>query len=250
MTLYTACHEHALGLMMADGGRKSGSARSLSPEQLFPPSPRVQTQHAGCFNIHMGRLAVAHTVLLSIHHPETLLLLRRQLSLPRGQAPHRKLLTCVVRLSPEKEPETFIALAAALHRSGALQRLSMTPLMLATAQTRYAEDLRSRFRSEVPAGQVVTHFLQPAQLAAVFAATRLNVHPCRYDAYGMTVVEAAAQGVPSVVHKVWHAPACRGKLCTCSTLCIAVVPAPAECRHAACMPAWCLHMSAWHRAIL
>jgi hypothetical protein len=33
----------------------------------------------------------------------------------------------------------------------------------------------------------------------VFAATRLNIHPCAYDAYGMTVVEAASQGAPSLV---------------------------------------------------
>ena len=27
----------------------------------------------------------------------------------------------------------------------------------------------------------------------------LNFHPCAYDAYGMTIVEAASQGAPSVV---------------------------------------------------
>lgn len=33
----------------------------------------------------------------------------------------------------------------------------------------------------------------------MFAATRLNIHPCAYDAYGMTIVEAASQGAPSLV---------------------------------------------------
>ena len=33
----------------------------------------------------------------------------------------------------------------------------------------------------------------------VYAATVLNFHPCAYDAYGMTIVEAASQGAPSVV---------------------------------------------------
>eukprot|EP00967_Tisochrysis_lutea_P021036 scaffold23885_cov14-Tisochrysis_lutea.AAC.1 len=28
----------------------------------------------------------------------------------------------------------------------------------------------------------------------VFSRTRLNVHPCTYDAFGMTIVEAASMG--------------------------------------------------------
>lgn len=36
----------------------------------------------------------------------------------------------------------------------------------------------------------------------VYAATKLNVHPCTYDAYGMTVVEAASQGAPSLVSSI------------------------------------------------
>ncbi len=35
--------------------------------------------------------------------------------------------------------------------------------------------------------------------AQVYAETALNFHPCAYDAYGMTIVEAASQGAPSVV---------------------------------------------------
>ena len=34
----------------------------------------------------------------------------------------------------------------------------------------------------------------PAGLAALYARTRLNVHPPRYDAFGMSIVEAAAFG--------------------------------------------------------
>jgi glycosyltransferase involved in cell wall biosynthesis len=35
----------------------------------------------------------------------------------------------------------------------------------------------------------------------VYSHTLLNFHPCIYDAYGMTVVEAAAFSVPSVINK-------------------------------------------------
>ena len=38
----------------------------------------------------------------------------------------------------------------------------------------------------------------PAGLAALYARTRLNVHPPRYDAFGMSIVEAAAFGAPTV----------------------------------------------------
>jgi len=40
---------------------------------------------------------------------------------------------------------------------------------------------------------VEERFLGPAALAELLAATRLNVHPPSYDAYGMTIVEAASQ---------------------------------------------------------
>lgn len=40
-------------------------------------------------------------------------------------------------------------------------------------------------------------FMDPLGLEALYLETRLNVHPPLYDAYGMTVVEAAAFGVPS-----------------------------------------------------
>ena len=30
--------------------------------------------------------------------------------------------------------------------------------------------------------------------AQIYSKTRLNIHPCRYDAYGMTIAEAASQG--------------------------------------------------------
>lgn len=38
---------------------------------------------------------------------------------------------------------------------------------------------------------------------------RLNVHPPLYDAYGMTIVEAASQGVASIIHRLdgWRSAA-------------------------------------------
>ena len=58
----------------------------------------------------------------------------------------------------------------------------------------YADGIRARLRAAASGAVIQDSFLGPAALAAIFAATLLNVHPCRYDAYGMTVVEAASQG--------------------------------------------------------
>jgi hypothetical protein len=53
--------------------------------------------------------------------------------------------------------------------------------------------VKSRLLAAAPEALVVDHFLGPQQLADIYRATLLNVHPCSYDAYGMTVVEAASQ---------------------------------------------------------
>ena len=46
---------------------------------------------------------------------------------------------------------------------------------------------------------ILDSFLPPASLAAVFSRTLVNFHPCSYDAYGMTIIEAAALSVPSII---------------------------------------------------
>lgn len=55
--------------------------------------------------------------------------------------------------------------------------------------------------SEAACGVVVIdQHLGPEEMAALFSHTALNFHPCTYDAYGMSVVEAAAFGAPSIVN--------------------------------------------------
>jgi glycosyltransferase involved in cell wall biosynthesis len=123
----------------------------------------------------------------------------------RQNCDDRQYLLCCVRLSPEKEPERFVELAAQLQARGALARLGVTPLLVGSSKTAYAEGLKHQFREQVPSGIVEERFLGPQDLAAVFARTALNVHPCRYDAFGMTIVEAASQGAPSIMQEVGSA---------------------------------------------
>lgn len=63
------------------------------------------------------------------------------------------------------------------------------------------QGLKARFTAAAGryGGVVVEEFLDAAALGEIYAASLLNVHPCSYDAYGMTVVEAAAFGTPSAV---------------------------------------------------
>ncbi|GIL92824.1 hypothetical protein Vretifemale_20301, partial [Volvox reticuliferus] len=112
----------------------------------------------------------------------------------------RPYLSCVVRLSPEKEPERFITLVEAMSAAGLLERHRLTPLLLGVANDEYAQGLKARLRAAAPSSVILESFIGPAELAAVYRQTRLNFHPSTYDAYGMTIVEAASQGAPSVVH--------------------------------------------------
>lgn len=76
------------------------------------------------------------------------------------------------------------------------------------------------FEENVPEGRVDRKFMSAKELSELFACTALNFHPCEYDAYGMTVVEAASQGAPSVMHEVWNAspPQWGRASCHCSAL--------------------------------
>jgi len=55
------------------------------------------------------------------------------------------------------------------------------------------QDLKRRLRAAVPESIVLEHFMGPEALAQVFSKTLINFHPATYDAFGMTIVEAASQ---------------------------------------------------------
>ncbi|KAI7843143.1 hypothetical protein COHA_003314 [Chlorella ohadii] len=123
----------------------------------------------------------------------------------QAQQAGRRFLTCCVRISPEKEPHRFVEAVEELQRRGSLQRLGVTPLMAGAGwASEYGAALRERLEAAVPQCVIHDSFLGPAELAAVYAATVLNVHPPTYDAYGMTVVEAASQGAPTLVQGGGH----------------------------------------------
>ena len=117
----------------------------------------------------------------------------------------RRYLSCVVRVSVEKEPDRFVCLVEELARRGVFASGSLVPLLCANENilrtSKYAQDLKERFLSCVSNGRVIENFLDERELSAIFRETALNVHPSTADAFGMTVVEAAAFGAPSVMHR-------------------------------------------------
>jgi len=84
--------------------------------------------------------------------------------------------------------------------SGLAER-NLVPLLCgASADASLAAEVKERLRKAAPSAVILEDFLGPEALCGIFSATKLNVHPCLYDAYGMSVVEAAAFGAPSVVN--------------------------------------------------
>jgi hypothetical protein len=127
--------------------------------------------------------------------------------------PATRLLTSAVRLSPEKGAHHF---ADAVRELGAvsLGRLRLRAFLCGSApDAEYAARVRralleagegggeSDSPSPIPAPPLLASaFLGAPDMAAIFARTAINVHPALSDAYGMTIVEAAAFGAPSLVH--------------------------------------------------
>lgn len=141
--------------------------------------------------------------------------------------PRRRYLTCCVRASPEKEPHRFVDMLCELQRRGVFQLLDIVPLIagsgwkvedidfsavqndlssstLISSVQRYAFDLRQKLAAEVSCCRVIESFLGPKEMTEIYAETALNFHPPAYDAYGMTIVEAASQGAPSLVAHAGH----------------------------------------------
>jgi hypothetical protein len=109
------------------------------------------------------------------------------------------LITSVVRLSREKNTHVF---AEVVHNlSEFLQARGLRPFLCGSApDLEYATSVRTIISDSHPTPLLVSAFLGTSDMAAIFSRSCINIHPALYDAYGMTIVEAAAMGTPSIVH--------------------------------------------------
>ena len=120
----------------------------------------------------------------------------------RTQSPrrcrHRCFITCLVRLSPEKDVLRFVQFIQTV--SNQIRQQGYIPLLAGScADPEYARLVKEQLIQVYPNSMIVNTFLSSSELTAILSCTVFNFHPCSYDAYGMTIVEAAALGVPSIV---------------------------------------------------
>ena len=124
---------------------------------------------------------------------------------PGSRRRRRRYLLCCVRVIREKNVAAFVEIVRSLAtRSGCLGEAegAVVPYMVGAAgDAAYAAALHGELRAAYGGSVVVDGFLGAAELAEVMAQSVLNVHPALNEAYGMTIVEAAAMGCPSVVHE-------------------------------------------------
>lgn len=124
---------------------------------------------------------------------------RVQLETTDTWAKDRKFFTCCVRLSPEKNALMFAMIVEKL--AGFLAEHDIIPAICGGAkEDAYGKTVKDRVKKASPLAVIYETFMGAADMAELYSKTLLNVHPCVYDAYGMTIVEAAAFGTPSLVH--------------------------------------------------
>jgi len=152
-------------------------------------------------NLHPPGLAVMPRVVLPPLR-EDVRLLATEVRRTENDA-NRTYLTCVVRLSPEKEPERFVSLVAELNRRGVFAKHAVVPVLCASTDGAYADGIRTAFgeAAEGTEGLVINEFLDAHGLRSLYTKTILNFHPCAKDAYGMTIVEAGAFSAPSIAQR-------------------------------------------------
>lgn len=206
-----------LAAEVAEGGAGPPQARSAPPPQVLlcalradmhaiEPPPYMQAHIAAATaaaQLQQQRSPPPHAAaaLLGAGEPEGSPDSDASLAAAQQQfVRSRPYLMCCVRLSAEKEPQRFVELVEAMAARGSLARLGLTPLLVAgAARDEFAQGLKARLLAAAPSARIVESFLGPQELAELHAQTRLNFHPATYDAYGMTIIEAASQGAPSLV---------------------------------------------------
>lgn len=116
----------------------------------------------------------------------------------------RVYMVSLVRLSEDKGAHRFVKLLQTLQENDPeiWKRTGVVPLLCgADSQPEYARRIKEELNKTVPNAVVVDKFLTPEELASVLKNSVLNIHPATYEAYGMTIVEAAAMGCPTVMHE-------------------------------------------------
>ena len=114
------------------------------------------------------------------------------------QQEKKKYILCNVRLSPEKNALLFAKMMKRLSDQKVLSSLNLTPIMIGSiCDETYAKEV---YDTLPPETIIVNKFLNSDELITILTKTALMIHPPLYDAFGMTIAEGAAIGVPCLIH--------------------------------------------------
>ena len=120
---------------------------------------------------------------------------------PSSLLPGALLITSLGRLSPEKNAAAVPPFLYAVGDAMAAHNSQCLLLGAPGADAEYAAQVRAGVAiSNAPAPIVPPRLFGPGELSGALAVAALNLHPSLTEAYGMTIIEAAAWGVPSLVH--------------------------------------------------
>lgn len=117
---------------------------------------------------------------------------------------HRPYFACIVRLAQDKGPQRFVQICQAITRRDPdfWTRTQTIPLLAgAASQPALAKTIQQDLEACIPQAVIVKDFLGPNELSQLLLQTRLNLHPALYEAFGMTIVEAAACGAPTLLNQ-------------------------------------------------
>jgi len=112
----------------------------------------------------------------------------------------RIFITCCCRISPEKEIMRFVEIVENIQRF--LKDNELVPYIVGPpADEEYARKVYQRLKRAFPGDTsiIVSDFVPADRLQSIFAKTLLNIHPARMEPFGMTITEAAAFGVPTLL---------------------------------------------------
>jgi glycosyltransferase involved in cell wall biosynthesis len=120
--------------------------------------------------------------------------------IPKEDGLPRKYVTCCSRLEKSKRPDLFVDMV--VHCSEFLKKHKYVPLLIGSrTDAEYSDMLVKKLTDNFAAGEfkVLPFQKDPEVLMKVWQQTLLNVHPALYESYGMTIVEAAAFGCPTLL---------------------------------------------------
>eukprot|EP00117_Sycon_ciliatum_P038822 scpid57181/ scgid0991/ len=212
LSCYDACRLHALCQSCPGGSLGAGVAAGLDPSratvgELSAESPDGCMRHCARAARQADVTAVALSVLRPPVRSDMLRVGRTHRRRTLGALDNagtawsrqRRFVTCCVRQSPEKNAMLFADLAVEMAAFLRNRSISLR-LCGAVADQSYASLVKSRIAEAGVQVEYWGGFSSTDKLMEAFQTSLLNIHPSLHDAFGMTVVEAAAVATPSLIH--------------------------------------------------